>query len=104
MKCQSINSKRIDTSKTEPKVLLATFFRLPVLNTFGCNMEIKGAACKGMHSSLPNKSGACAPVTHQACLAGSGPQSGLTHLLAATHREVFEAKNFSQSICYRRAP
>lgn len=101
---QNVNSKSIGTSVTKPKALLAAVSRLPVLNICGCNMEIKGTVCANMRRALPHKSGACAPVTHQACLAGSGPQSGLTLSLAAIHRDAFEAKNFSQSICSWRAP
>jgi hypothetical protein len=91
MKRQIVTEMLLRTSKTAPKVLLATLCRLPIVNTCGRNMELKET---GNRCPFPNMSGACAPLTHQACMAGSGPRSGLTHFLAATHRKVFLKKTF----------
>jgi hypothetical protein len=89
MNFQSVTATRIGASNTAPKVLLASLFRLPVFNTLGCNMEIEETVGHSVRLTFPYKSGACAPWTHQACLAGSRPRSGLTLSLAVTHRKAF---------------
>jgi hypothetical protein len=101
MNFQVVTSTRIGASNTAPKVLLAALSRLPVFNTFSCNMEIKDIVSHSVRLTSPYKSGACAPLTHQACLAGSGPRSGLTLSLAVTHRKAFfEAIFFRNSFVH----
>lgn len=102
---QAIAEVSCSMNRAQPKGLPALSFRLPVFNTFGCNMEIRETGSGPVNRRpLLNKSGACAPLTRQACLAGSRPENGLTLLLAVTHRKACLPKTFfSQCICSRRA-
>jgi hypothetical protein len=90
MKLQIVTARRIGVSNTALKVLLCTLVRLPILNTYGCNMEMKDGGSRTGKHPRPEMSGACAPMSRQACLAGSRPESGLPLSLAVTHRKALK--------------
>jgi len=94
-----VTKHRLKVRETQAQTLLASFRRLPILKTLSSTMEIKDIA-RACARRFQNKSGACAPLTRQACMAGSRPRNGLTLSLAAIHRKaIFEKRIFSQCIC-----
>lgn len=76
MKLQIVTRTRIEASNTAPKVLLCALFRLPVLNTLSCILEIgEPASCNITLAFLPERGAGAVNMRH-ASLADAGLHFG----------------------------
>lgn len=76
MNMQRVTTKSISASEPAPKVLRCIYFRLPVLNTCGCILEIREPDACNITLWCPPERGAGAVNACHASLADAGLHFG----------------------------